>query len=564
MDVYNRLKITTNNCTELMQVTARPEQIKNNNVLAGDIYFTPTSETAEDIGHVLVIEENLPNTVYSYHLIRYRPKYNVFYLTYPNYGFDTVYLRKQMALKAKGVQRFVISKPDFETLEVLYPSYAEQEKIAKLLGNLDSLITLHQQNSFQALNYLIKDVYKNNFLFSVLVTKLYKHKKIVLEKVFLHHNKIDFKITLKEFIESWEQRKLLNIASYRNGKAHEDNISFNGEYIVVNSKFISTEGGVIKKTSKQKEPLYKGDICFVLSDVPNGRAIAKTYLIEKTGLYSLNQRIAAITPITNIDNKFLSLRMNRNQYFLDFDDGVKQTNLSVNDVLGFESYYPKLEEQIKISHLISDFDSLITLHQRKYEKLINMKRSLLEKMFPVDGEVTPKIRFKGFVEAWEQCKIEDLFNYYPSPLHKNSVLSEGKYKVSDTNQLIGYTNKYFVPEKYISIVKDGSAGKIKLMDENTFVTSTSAILANKNKHNNIMYLYNILECTKLENLLVGSVIKHLYFSDYKDIEVKIAKTSEQFKIGKLFNNLESLIALHQRKCEKLKNIKKSLLEKMFI
>lgn len=217
MDVYNRLKITTNNCTELMQVTARPEQIKNNNVLAGDIYFTPTSETAEDIGHVLVIEENLPNTVYSYHLIRYRPKYNVFYLTYPNYGFDTVYLRKQMTLKAKGAQRFVISKPDFEKLEVLYPSYAEQEKIAKLLGNLDSLITLHQQNSFQALNYLIKDVCKNNFLFSVLVAKLYKRKKVTLEKVFLHNNEIDFKITLKAFIESWEQCKIGDIFKVTRG-----------------------------------------------------------------------------------------------------------------------------------------------------------------------------------------------------------------------------------------------------------------------------------------------------------------------------------------------------------
>lgn len=127
--------------------------------------------------------------------------------------------------------------------------------------------------------------------------------------------------------------------------------------------------------------MYKGDICFVLSDVPNGRAIAKTYLIEKTGLYSLNQRIAAITPITNLDNKFLSLRMNRNQYFLDFDDGVKQTNLSVNDVLNFKSYYPKLEEQIKISHLISDFDALITLHQRKWKRRIQMFKTNKKELF---------------------------------------------------------------------------------------------------------------------------------------------------------------------------------------
>ena len=148
MDVYNRRKITSSNCSELMYVTAKPSQVKNNNVLAGNVYFTPTSETAKDIGHVLVIEENLPNTVYSYHLMRYRPSDKVFYLTYPNYGFDAEYLHKQMTLKGKGVQRFVISKPNFETLQVIYPSYLEKEKIAKLLGMLDDLISLHQRRFY--------------------------------------------------------------------------------------------------------------------------------------------------------------------------------------------------------------------------------------------------------------------------------------------------------------------------------------------------------------------------------------------------------------------------------
>ncbi len=148
MDIYNRRKINKKNCSELMQVTAKPIQLKNNNVLAGDIYFTPTSETADDIGHVMVIEENLDNTVYSYHLMRYRPYENVFYLTYPNYGFDTAGFHRQMEFKAKGVQRYVISKPDFESLQVIMPKIDEQRKIAEMLTNLDSLITLHQREYF--------------------------------------------------------------------------------------------------------------------------------------------------------------------------------------------------------------------------------------------------------------------------------------------------------------------------------------------------------------------------------------------------------------------------------
>lgn len=116
-----------------------------------------------------------------------------------------------------GVKQTNLSVNDVLGFESYYPKLEEQIKISHLISDFDSLITLHQQNSFQALNYLIKDVYKNNFLFSVLVTKLYKHKKIVLEKVFLHHNKIDFKITLKEFIESWEQCKIGDIFKVTRG-----------------------------------------------------------------------------------------------------------------------------------------------------------------------------------------------------------------------------------------------------------------------------------------------------------------------------------------------------------
>ena len=144
MDVYNRRKITNKSASLLMQVTARPNQIKENNVLKGDVFFTPTSETADDIGHVMVIEENIKNTVYSYHLMRYRPHKNNFYLTFPNYCLDTYFVRKQMELSAQGVQRFVINRKQFEDLEIRLPSIEEQRKIAVTLTKIDNLITLHQ------------------------------------------------------------------------------------------------------------------------------------------------------------------------------------------------------------------------------------------------------------------------------------------------------------------------------------------------------------------------------------------------------------------------------------
>lgn len=136
-----------------------------------------------------------------------------------------------------------------------------------------------------------------------------------------------------------------------------------------------------KFSDKQIEPLYKGEIAFVLSDVPNGRAIARTFLVDKSGKYTLNQRIAGITPNENTDSYFLYILMNRNKYFLRFDDGNKQTNLSVNDVMQFEESYPSCKEQQKIGEYFSNLDNLITLHQRKLESLQNIKKFMLEKMF---------------------------------------------------------------------------------------------------------------------------------------------------------------------------------------
>ena len=114
--------------------------------------------------------------------------------------------------------------------------------------------------------------------------------------------------------------------------------------------------------------MYKGEIAFVLSDVPNGRAIARTFLVDKSKKYTLNQRIAGITPMEITDSYFLHILMNRNKYFLKFDDGAKQTNLSVRDVMSFEEKYPCYREQQQIGVYFKNLDNLITLHQRKILK----------------------------------------------------------------------------------------------------------------------------------------------------------------------------------------------------
>ena len=242
---------------------------------------------------------------------------------------------------------------------ITLPSVEEQQKIGAYFENLDNLITLHQRK----------------------YDKLTNVKKSMLEKMFPQNGSNVPEIRFKGFTEAWEQRKLGEVAKYRNGKAHENCIDESGKYIVVNSKFVSTNGTVIKHSNMQNEPLAQNEIAFVLSDVPNGRAIARTFLVEENDKYTLNQRIAGITSSENTYPYFLHILMNRHPYFLAFDDGVKQTNLSVSDVLNFETYYPEYEEQKQIGEYFRNLDRLITLHQRELEKLKNLKKACLEKMF---------------------------------------------------------------------------------------------------------------------------------------------------------------------------------------
>lgn len=243
--------------------------------------------------------------------------------------------------------------------EIILPKIKEQTAVGKLIETFDYLITLQQRK----------------------LKQLKQLKKAMLQQLFVDKNCKQPILRFKNFNDNWEERKLSDIANYRNGKAHEQYIDMNGIYTVVNSKFISTNGKVKKFSNKPIELLKKGEITFVLSDVPNGKALAKTYLIDSDNKYSLNQRIAGITPSSDINSYFLYILMNRNRYFLKFDDGVGQTNLSKKDIEEFKENYPLFDEQQKIANLFSKIQTLITRQQNKLTQLIALKKYLLQNLF---------------------------------------------------------------------------------------------------------------------------------------------------------------------------------------
>lgn len=187
----------------------------------------------------------------------------------------------------------------------------------------------------------------------------------------------------------WDEKTLEEACEFRNGAAHEKYISENGKYILVNSKFISAEGEKIKRTNNALSPLYVNDITFVMSDVPNGKALAKCFLIEENDKYTLNQRICAIKSKMLVPH-FLFYQLNRNKYLLSFNNGENQTNLRKGDILKCPILVPSIEEQQTIVRqldaLKAETQKLEALYQKKLDDLEELKKSILQKAF--SGELT--------------------------------------------------------------------------------------------------------------------------------------------------------------------------------
>lgn len=361
------------NCLDYLQPT--PYLVESTDY--SDDYDTPVltagksfilGYTDEEHG---VFEENLPviifddfTTASKYVDFPFKTKSSAMKILLAKNGNDIKFVFESMqTLKFEvGVhKRHWISV--FSKLKIPVPSNTdEQQKIASCLSSLDELIAAHNDK----------------------LDALKDHKKGLLQNLFPQEGETVPKVRFPEFedVGEWIETTLEQVADYENGKAHEKDIDENGDYIVVNSKFISTEGETVKYSDTAFCPAKLGDILMVLSDVPNGKAIAKCFYVDEENRYSVNQRICRITA-TDCDSRFLFYIMDRNAYFMSFDDGVKQTNLRKSDVLEFPFRIPTDPvEQTKIASCLSAVDELITAQQEKIEQLQQHKKGLMQGLFP--------------------------------------------------------------------------------------------------------------------------------------------------------------------------------------
>ena len=291
------------------------------------------------------------------------------------------------------------------------------------------------------------------------------------------------------------------------------------------------------------------------------------------------------------DNSFLAFAISQS----DIESllvGGGRAKLNAETLMSIEFRLPCLQEQYQIGEYLSQLDNLITLHQRKLDKLINVKKSMLEKMFPKQGSTVPEIRFNGFTQAWEQRKLSEVASMHArigwQNLRTSEFLDKGDYMlITGTDFVDGSidysTCHYVARERYeqdrniqisngsILITKDGTLGKVAYVQGLSVPATLNAGVFNLEIRNVDMidekYLFQYLKAPFLMDYVdkksTGGTIKHLNQNILIDFPIIYPTKEEQALIGDYFQGIDNLITLHQRKLDKLINVKKSMLEKMF-
>ena len=407
------------------------------------------------------------------------------------------------------------------------------------------------------------------------------------------------RIRFKGFEEDWEQRKLGEVGKARSGigfpeseqggtigtpffKVSDMNIDGNENEMTAANNYVTTAQIVAHKWSPIEE-------------------LPAIFFAKVGAAVMLNRKRLCRFPFL-LDNNTMAYSLDKTKWDADFAKALFETvdltslvqvgalpSYNSGDIEAMEILLPSLSEQSQIGAFFKKIDHLITLHQRKLEKLKIIKKSMLENLFPQNGEKTPKIRFSGFTKDWEQRKLSEIYknicNAYVGTATPYYV-EDGHFYLEANNVKdgkINYNSQIFINDNFyesqkdkwlnsgdIVMVQSGHVGHAAVIPEELENTVAHALILFKNAKVKIEpyflnYQYQTLNFKrKIENITVGNTIKHILASDMKEYMVYVSRFAEQIIVSKYFQTLDHLITLHQSKLEKLQKIKKSMLESMFV
>ena len=387
---------------------------------------------------------------------------------------------------------------------------------------------------------------------------------------------------------TWEQRKLeeyLEVSGQKNFEGiytKEDVLSVSGDFGIVNQ--IEFQGRSFAGASVANYGVVEtGDIVYTKSPLKsNPYGIIKANK-GKNGIVST--LYAVYKPKQSANPEFVQIyfeqdaRMNNYMHPLVNKGAKNDMKVSAENALKGQIVFPDIKEQRTISEFFRNLDTLITLHQRKYENLVNIKKSMLDKMFPKNGASVPEIRFKGFTDPWEQRKVGD--HLIPSKLpghtgvdaRKLTVKLWGKGVVEKTDSYGGSEHTQY----YVRHAGQFMYGKLDFLhaafgivpaELDNYESTLDSPAFDLSEINGKFLVSRV--CKEDFYLKYGTIAngsrkaKRIHEDTFMDMPILVPELEEQERVAALLEALDTLITLHQRKLEKLQNIKKSCLEKMFV
>ena len=403
------------------------------------------------------------------------------------------------------------------------------------------------------------------------------------------------KLRFPGFTDDWEQRKLIDYLEVSKEKNKdgtfdkEDVLSVSGFYGIVNQ--IEFQGRSFAGSSVANYGVVKnGDVVYTKSPLKsNPYGIIKT---NKGNPGVVSTLYAVYRPLKNTHSDFIQTYFEQdarmNNYMSPLVNKGAKNDMKVSDenALKGEVIFPSKEEQVKISDYFEMLNKLLSLHQRKLDNIKMLKKSLLQKLFPKDGEKIPELRFPGFTDAWEQRKLGDVVEkcygggtpqtsveeYWTGniPWLQSSNLVDDdvqsvKIEKYISKEAIDKSATKMIPSHSIAIVTRVGIGKLVLMDESYTTSQDFLSLSNVMLEKQFMLyaLYLLLKNEKRKGQ--GTSIKGITKEALLGKSIRFPKTSiEQHQIGNFVKLFDSLISLHQRKLDHLKELKKGLLQQMFV
>ena len=376
------------------------------------------------------------------------------------------------------------------------------------------------------------------------------------------------------FTDPWEQRKLGDVADLLTGYPFESrHFTDTGIPLVrgmnVKRGYLDMSADICENWSDavgvEDYLLKAGDIVIQMDGALIGSSYAMVTPENTPSL--LVQRVTRVRCGNRSRYIFQAVQRGFLRYIKSLKTETAVPHLSLSDIADYAIPVPKEErEQEHIGSFFSRLDDLITLHQRKYDKLVVFKKSMLEKMFPKDGESVPEIRFAGFTDPWEQRKLGELSSEFQSGdfISAEKILASGPYPVYGGNGLRGYAKRYNHDGFYALIGRQGAlCGNVNTAVGKAYFTE-HAVAIKANSLHDTRFLVHLLRCMDLGQYSGQSAQPGLAVGVLKEVETTVPSKVEQQAIGSFFSRLDDLITLHQRKLELLRNIKKSLLDKMFV